>query len=210
MFLKIINLLEAKQIRPVFCGLSEGTTKAFELAGVLENENCLVLKDLDLALKWVEERLLAERDAQANSTSVTEILQDMLGDRGKAEKLAVTMERVALGKDEYLFRQGDVETCAYLIESGTIEIQLTTESGEIIHLREFRRGSFVGEMAAYSANRKRSASAVAAEPAVLHRVDVTRLKAQNGAESESILHELVARLLVSRLGFMNQRFAADL
>lgn len=65
-------------------------------------------------------------------------------------------------------------------------------------------------MAAYTANKKRSASAVAIKPSVLYRLDASRMKVLNGFDAEAVLHELVARLLTARLGFMNQRIIADL
>ncbi len=209
-FLKITNLLAAKKITPIFCALSPEAEKACELAGVFSDDNCLLLSDPDLALKWVEERLLAENETEAKSNSVMAMLEGILGDRDKAEKLASAMEPVSLAKGEYLFRQGNVEASAYLIQSGTIEIQLESEAGKIIHLREFRHGSLVGEMAAYTANKKRSASAVAIKPSVLYRLDASRMKVLNGFDAEAVLHELVARLLTARLGFMNQRIIADL
>jgi len=209
-FQKIINLLKSKSIVPVVCSLSPEAGKAFTISGVFSEADCLTLADLDLALKWVEERLLAERAANVGECAVADMLESMLGDRGKAEELAKMMERVELGKGEYLFRQGDADTSAYLIQSGVIEIRLETESSKVIRLREFRNGCMVGEMAAYSANHRRSASALAMENSVLYRLDASRMKSQNATKSEAALHELVARLLAARLEFMNERVATDL
>ena len=209
-FRKIINLLDSKAITPVFCSLCEETGKAFEVAGVLADRNCTVLESLDLALKWVEEHLLYEHKSEVGSKSMEEMLEEMLGDRGKADELASTMEKLTLAKGDYLFRQGDQETSAYLIHSGTIEIFLETANGKFIRLREFRHGSVIGEMAAYSVSKMRSASAVAIEPSVLYRLDAVRLSALNASKSEAALHELVARLLSARIGFMNQRIEADI
>jgi SulP family sulfate permease len=209
-FHKILNLLKSKSITAVFCDLGEDTEKAFDLAGKLSARNCIVLENIDLALKWVEERLLEEHHLEAGSRSMEEMLEEMLGNREKAEELASTMELVKLGEGEYLFRQGDHEASAYLIHSGTIEIRLEAEGGKHIRLREFRHGSVIGEMAAYSGNKERSASAIAIEPAVLYRLDVAKLAAMNATKSEAALHELVARLLAARIGFMNQRIHADL
>jgi SulP family sulfate permease len=210
-FGKIVNLLESRKIMPVFCALDQGAAKAFAVAGLLEGNTRLVLADPDLALKWVEERILADRAApDPRSSTVVAILEDMIGDHDKAEKLASIMERVSLDEGQYLFRQGDVETTAYVIQSGTVEIRLETDDGRLIRLREFRRCAFVGEMAAYSTNRRRSGSAIAIEPSVLYRVDGERLKALCNAELEAAMHELMARLLTSRLEFMNERTRADL
>ena len=209
-FLKILNLLEGHESIPIFCALSDETTRAFERAGVLADSDCLVLTDPDLALKWVEERLLARHEAHRRAKSVIDIIEGTLDDQDKAEKLASVMECIRLEKGGYLFRQGDVETCAYLIQSGVIEIRLETEDGKVIRLREFRHGALVGEMAAYSANQRRSGSAIAIESAVVYRFDAARLKAAQATELEAALHELVARLLTARLEFMNERIRAEL
>jgi hypothetical protein len=65
-------------------------------------------------------------------------------------------------------------------------------------------------MLAYSGNKERSASEIAIEPAVLYRINNAKLAAMNDAKSEAALHELVARLLAARIGFMNQRNHPDL
>lgn len=208
-FRKILNLLESKAITPVFCSFGDEAGRAFEVAGFLADRKCIVLDNIDLALKWVEEQLLEEHTSEAGNRSRVEMLEDMLGDRGKAEELASRMEQLILEKDDYLFRQGDQETSAYLIHSGTIEIRLETGEGKHLRLREFRHGSIIGEMAAYSESKTRSASAVAIEPTVLYRLDALRLSALNASKSEAALHELVARVLAARISFMNQRLEAD-
>ena len=210
-FVKVTNLLESKKIKPIFCSLSDQATKAFTAAGVLEEDKFIVLRDPDLALKWVEERLLDGHEAaDAGEKAILAILEELIGDHAKAQKLASVMERLSLGENQSLFRQGDTESAAYIIESGTIEIRLETDDGKMIRLREFRRGSFVGEMAAYSANKRRSGTAVATEPSILYRLDTEKLKTVHTADFEAATHELIARLLTSRLEFMNERFRADL
>jgi CRP-like cAMP-binding protein len=170
----------------------------------------LIFDNLDLALKSVEERLLEEHQSETDSKELVEMLEEILGDKRKAAELAASMECLTLDSGAYLFRQGDLDTSAYLIHSGKIEIRLEIDARRHIRLREFRHGSVIGEMAAYSANKARSASAMAIEPTVLYRFDAIRLSAMNDFKSEAALHELVARLLATRIGFMNQRIEADL
>ena len=72
-FLKILILLKSHNIAPVFCGLTEDAEKVLELAQVITPET-LAISDLDLALKWVEERLLDEHDTQKHSMSELDLL----------------------------------------------------------------------------------------------------------------------------------------
>ena len=89
-----------------------------------------------------------------------------------------------------------------------VEVRLEPTDGKIIRLREFRRGTAIGEMAAYSKSKSRTASALAIEPTVAYELAPDAI-AQLGAEApayRAIVHEFVARLLTARLTFMNKRF----
>lgn len=61
---------------------------------------------------------------------------------------------------EYIFMQGDPGIGLYIIRDGEISIQRKTENAVIIHLAEFKKGDFFGELALVDGE-KRSASAIA-------------------------------------------------
>ena len=93
------------------------------------------------------------------------------------------------------------------IERGAIEVQLQTPKG-VKRLREFSRGTVIGEMAAYSGEKTRSASAQAMAPSIVYRLPPEKLATLGGDRFrliEPVLHEFVARLVISRLIFMNRR-----
>ena len=213
-FVKLITLLESEEIKPVFCGMNRQVSQSFEIANVFEAEEnkSLVLSDLDLALKWVEERLLADRSAERSPMNIHEILEEILGNCRDVEQLVMIMDRLPMENDEYLFHQGDAETSIYIIESGTIEVRLEDSGGKVTRLREFRRGSMLGEMASHTDVHKRTAAAVAIEQSVVYRLEPDRIPAlgERALECDLLLHELIARQLASRLSFMNERTQADL
>jgi hypothetical protein len=60
-FVKLIAYLNALQIKPVFCGMNKPVAAAFRVAGVFAEGDSLVLANLDLALKSIEDKLLAAR-----------------------------------------------------------------------------------------------------------------------------------------------------
>jgi CRP-like cAMP-binding protein len=93
-----------------------------------------------------------------------------------------------------------------------MEVRLEPQSGKIIRLREFRSGTVVGEMAAYTNNQSRTASAVALEKTVVYGLELAALKAmgEQGREYELILHEFIARFLCARIFFFDSRLQADL
>jgi CRP-like cAMP-binding protein len=76
----------------------------------------------------------------------------------------------------------------------------------MVRLREFRHGAMIGEMAAYSTLRSRSASAIVTEAAVVYKLipEKIELLGAHASQYSAILHEMVARLLASRLSAMNR------
>jgi SulP family sulfate permease len=211
-FIKLINLLESNQITPIFCGMNHAVEEVFKVANVFDKRSSYVFKNLDLALIWVEESLLANRAIDSRPPDINSILTDILGESEKANQISKFMIRKELKKDEYLFRQGDIGSSFYVIESGKIEICLENPSGLLTRLREFRGGTVVGEMAAYSINKSRSASALAIENSIVYEWAPENIKAlgKDYLEYEVIVHEFIARLLSTRLLFMNNRSQADL
>ena len=210
-FLKLNNMLDSKAIKPVFCGLNEDVLPTFTVTKIFESGGPLVLKDLDLAMKWIEEKLVEDKFKVHGNRNIVSILGDILGDHEKAEKLVSTMERITFSPGEYLFKQGDVETTIYVIETGAVEVQLKAPNGLVMRLRELRQGSLVGEMAAYSTEKERSASALVTEAAIIYRLKPENLQlfGERSLEYKVLIHEMVVRLLASRLTLTNQRNEAD-
>jgi SulP family sulfate permease len=211
-FVKLINLLASKEITPVFCAFNNEVAEAFRISGIFEETDPLIINDLDSALTLVEERLLAEQSNDIAQKNLQGILMGILRDPAKAERMSQMMRCRELKKGEYLFHQGDTETTLYVIESGAMEVRLEPQSGKIIRLREFRSGTVVGEMAAYTNNQSRTASAVALEKTVVYGLELAALKAmgEQGREYELILHEFIARFLCARIFFFDSRLQADL
>lgn len=211
-FSKIITFLESRGIEPIFCGMSAPVAEAFQVSNVVTGDEFLVLGDLDLALRSAEEILLDNRLHRAHALNIHDILVEIIEDREKAALLAGIMDRLELNRGDYLFRQGDSDTSLYVIESGSVEVRLEKLDGSAIRLREFRPGTVVGEMAAYTDSKQRSASAVATRPTVVYRLVPENIKnlPDRARECETALHEFVARLLAARLTFMNKRMEVEI
>jgi CRP/FNR family transcriptional regulator, cyclic AMP receptor protein len=76
---------------------------------------------------------------------------------------------INLKKGQRLFERGDPGGTMYLVKSGRIEISMVTESGRKISLNLMGPGDLFGEISLID-GRKRTASAVAVEPAVLRPI----------------------------------------
>ncbi|MGH6661140.1 MAG: SulP family inorganic anion transporter [Rhodospirillales bacterium] len=211
-FSKIINFLESQGIEPIFCGMNAAVAEAFQVSNVVTGDEFLVLSDLDLALRSTEEILLDNRLHRAHALNIHDILVEIIKDKEKAALLVGIMDRLELKRGDYLFRQGDTDSSLYVIESGSIEVRLEKLDGSAIRLREFRPGTVVGEMAAYTDSKQRSASAIAMRPTVVYRLVPENVKKlpDRARECETALHEFVARLLAARLTFMNKRMEVEI
>jgi len=211
-FSKIVKFLDSREIEPVFCGMSAVVAESLKGSQVIAGDKFLVLDDLDLALRSAEEILLDDRLYRARALNIHDILVEIIEDKEKAALLVGIMDRLELKRGDYLFRQGDTDTFLYIIESGGIEVRLEKLDGGAIRLREFRPGTVVGEMAAYTDSKRRSASAVAIRPTVVYRLVPDKVKKlpEQALQCEMALHEFVARLLAARLTFMNKRMEVEI
>ena len=110
-----------------------------------------------------------------------------------------SLDRHILVKNEVVFRNGDMGDCAYLIETGSIEILAETDAGEK-RLALFEKGELFGEIALID-QQPRTATARALEKTTL--VPIQRRLVENLlSKSDPILRHL---LLVVLERFRNAR-----
>jgi len=77
-------------------------------------------------------------------------------------------QRIPIGEGEYLFRQGDVADCFYVVLSGGLEIEVRSPRGATYIVAHMGPGSVVGETSLLIGG-ERSASAQAAGETILLR-----------------------------------------
>lgn len=121
--------------------------------------------------------------------------------------LAESAVIVHAGEGDTVFRQGEPGEHLYIIVSGTVRLSATTEGGLEQPIALHGSASCFGEMALLDGE-PRSASAVAARPAELLRVDRQELEAmlrRHPAAREKFLREGVS-LVSSRLRSANERY----
>jgi CRP/FNR family transcriptional regulator, cyclic AMP receptor protein len=90
-------------------------------------------------------------------------------DTAKLKLMAFTSERLSFAAGQALFREGDPGDAAYLILTGSVDVQLATPGGQIT-VAHLEQDAFVGEMAILC-EVPRTASVVAAEA-----VDALKIK----------------------------------
>src|SRR5574341_2344045 len=168
-----------------------------------------VFDELDDALEWAENRLLAEEHVEHVSARALELGDIDLFARRKPETLAALeacMEKRSYRAGEAIFRRGDAGDALCLIRRGAVRVSLPLGDGQSHHLATFRRGVFFGEMS-FLDREPRSADAVAAADVELYVLSRTRFDAL-AAEHKRLAAELLealARGLALRLRYSNAR-----
>jgi len=180
----------------------------FDQLGLVRPESPVrVFAELDDALEWVEDCIIAEvqlvRDAEL-PLDLAEL--DMFRSR-KPETLhalLVHMEQRSCKAGERIFSSGDTGDELFIIRSGSVRIMLPISEKLSHHLGTFGRGAFFGEMA-FLDGAVRSADAIAftdAELFVLSRKSFNVLAEEHKKLGLSLMEGL-ASVLSSRLRYTN-------
>jgi SulP family sulfate permease len=202
-FLKARQLAEGQGISLLLSDVSDRLRRQFEAAGLLHGENGLpVFADLDRALEWSEDQLLAsEHLAQAAMPATLRAqLEDGGFPPGSTDRLLRFLERLQVEAGGYLVRQGDEASDLYFLEQGEASIYLELEADRRARIRAIGPGTVVGELGFY-VGAKRTASVVADSPAVAYRLTRGALAEMQAAEPElaAAFQGFMVRLLADKL-----------
>ncbi|HLA88956.1 MAG TPA: SulP family inorganic anion transporter [Gemmatimonadaceae bacterium] len=202
----------------IFSGVPRNLPGGRDLARYLEEAGLSgahavrTVGELDEALEWVEERLLAEAQVEKVSRPALELHEIDLFTGRKAETLAelealMTARRYPAG--ERIFGAGDTGDELFLVRRGAVRIVLPIGASQVHHLATFRRGDFFGEMA-FLDRQPRSANAVAERETdlyVLSRARFDTLAEEHKRLAIGVLQGL-ARTLAIRLRHTNTELRA--
>ena len=122
------------------------------------------------------------------------------------------MQRVGIAGGETLFEQGDRDNGLYMLEQGSMTALIRIGEDGLKRVKKFRPGALIGELSAYTHDRRRTATLVADGDSVLYHLSaetLARLDAENLRLAASI-HELIARTLGMRIDYMNRRLFQEI
>jgi SulP family sulfate permease len=205
---KAMHLAEAAGVELVFTGASEAVRRQLARGGVVASEVVRFEPDLDRGLQRCEEGLLG---GEAVTAPAAVDGPDGGGAAGMPAGLERHVERLTLPDGTVLIRQGDSPDDVFVLESGTLRVEMQTSDGTRIRLRSISPGVVVGEVAMYSGD-PRTADVVAEGSTVVLRLDrasIDRLEAQD-PELAAALHRWLASVLSERLGDTLRSFDAML
>jgi len=161
-----------------------------------------IMPDLDSALEWCEDRLLAMGNGhQQNITAELERqLQTAWPVHISAQSILPYLERLEVPAATHLIRQSEQSESLYFVESGRVTARLELEDGRSLRLRTMRAGTFVGEVGLFLRG-VRSASVVTEQPCIVYRLSINALERMSRENPDLALafHRYLICLLGERL-----------
>lgn len=163
--------------------------------------------DLDHALEWCENALLAGADLHSNSRVTVEqqLAQHAIIDNRDVSALQRYLERVETEVGDVVVRQGDESDAMYFIESGRVDVLLQADGPEVLRLRSMTAGTVFGEVGFYL-KQARTASIVVTEAGVLQRLSLDALRKMQDSDphTATALHMFITCALSDRLSTTNR------
>jgi SulP family sulfate permease len=179
----------------VLAGVPERVRPQLEQGKVRATEGRVRFEpDLDRGLEWCEDHLLGGGAAgEPRDTPIP-------APNGLPLGVARLLERMTLPEGALLIHQGEAPDDLFVLESGRLSVEVTTEEGTRMRVRSLSPGVVVGEIGLYLGG-PRTADVVAETPSVVLRL--TRATIQQLEETEpevaSDLHRWLATTLADRL-----------
>jgi SulP family sulfate permease len=213
-FVQIKMLCEISGVKLIYSGVGLDLRKSLLMmdAVSLELDEPLIFPDADYAVEYMEDLMLDQHEGESAAKSVEDHLRRIFVEQEKVRILMAAMDKIEVEKREKLFEQGDLDTGLFILDQGSMTALISTEHDGWKRVKKFRPGSLIGEMSAYTTDRRRTATVVANEPSVLYHLTTEKL-AQLDSENlilTASIHELVARTLGNRISYMNRRLFLEL
>jgi sulfate permease, SulP family len=161
-----------------------------------------VMPDLDRAMEWCEERLLAGGNGKVNGHArlLEEQLQDAWPPGVETRGLMPYLERLQMPADTHLIRQTEQSESLFFIESGRVTARLEFTDGRTLRLRTMGAGTVVGEVGLFLRG-TRAASVITDQPCIVYRLSVESLNRMNREHPDLALafHRYLICVLGERL-----------
>lgn len=209
---KLRHFAEREGFDLVFADLPPNVARSLAKGGLIDGDGetrCHVFPNLDAALEWCEDRLLATASADdATRRSTEEWLKAELGAEELFGRLKDFFTILELAPGDFVFRQGEPGDSIFLLSSGRVTILFTPPEGQEVRLRSMVGHTMLGEMGLYR-DMPRGASVLVDEPTVVYRFTreaIARMEREEPRLAHAF-HRFVVRMLASRLDFANREVA---
>jgi SulP family sulfate permease len=183
-----------------------------ELGLVQPESQSRIFAELDGALEWVENRILAMAQSAPHHEKAL-ALREIEIFKGRKETtlsdLEACIECKIFHKGERIFSRGDQGDELFMIRRGVVRIEMPIEADQTHHIATFGQGDFFGEMA-FLDQQLRSANAVASEETELFVLSREQFEvfAEGHFKTAARLLAGLARVLSLRLRYTNAELRA--
>ncbi|MEH6611742.1 MAG: SulP family inorganic anion transporter [Halioglobus sp.] len=201
-FCKIEHMAVKASFDIVFAGIDEALLDRLRLDGfgTQSPETLWVFPDLDRALEWTENKILADAGQQGGFNSCFEQLFPFLESRERLEIFQRFLEERKVTAGQVLTSEGDDSTELFFIETATASAYITQPDGVQIRVRTTEQGTVYGELGFYLSSPRTASVQTDSEGRVfvLSQTALKRLETEH-SEIAAGLHRFMARLLSERL-----------
>ncbi len=205
----LMRLARDREFQLVLTSLSLEVSEHLERVGFVRTSDdsgpAQVFMNTDFALEWCENRILEEEGLLGGPDKpLAELLAPVFPDPAAVPQLLAVLTRLEVRKGDHVFHQGDAPDALYFVESGTVNIELEMEGGRILRLKKLGPGTVFGEMGLYT-TAPRSASVVATQKCVLHRLSAGHFQALQAKAPRvaAAVHRFIVTLLADHLAEAN-------
>lgn len=205
---KVENLARKQGFNLLLSQVSPDLNTQFQQGGLTGSTDggCKIMHDLDCALEWCEDRLLANGNGHANGHTnghgvrLEQQLQHAWPDGVNAQGILPYLERLEVPAATHLIRQSEQSESLYFVESGRVTARLEFEDGRTLRLRTMGAGTVVGEVGLFLRG-TRAASVVTDQPCIVYRLSANALERMNRENPDLALafHRYLICLLGERL-----------
>jgi SulP family sulfate permease len=208
---KLRNYCEKQNATIVYCALPPATHAVLARGGFFGGRSRhQAFADLNVALAWCEDRLLAEANLDTDSglAGFEPWLQHQLGTSVRAADLLAYLERKDTGGSQVIYRQGEPADAIDLVAAGNLAVEIATSSGGSVRVRRIMTHTVVGEMGFFRRT-VRSATVSSDGPATLFtltRANFERMRRER-PDLASAFDDFILRVLADRIDFANREIA---
>jgi sulfate permease, SulP family len=209
---KLRNFCDQQGTTLVYCSLSPANRAALQLGAFFGGKSRhQAFADLNLALAWCEDRLVANAnlDTAIGLAGFEPWLQRQLGASVRATDLIAYLERKDADGPQILYREGEAADTVDLVAVGNLAIDIAKGSGESLRVRRIMTHTVLGEMGFFR-HSVRSATVSSDGPAIvftLTRANFERMRRER-PDLASAFDDFIMRVLADRIDFANRAVAA--
>jgi sulfate permease, SulP family len=209
---KLRNFCGQRGTTLAYCSLSPANRAGLERAGFFGGKSQhRVFADLNLALAWCEDRLLAKANIDTN-TGLGDFgswLQHQLGASVKFDDFATYLERRDIDGSQVLYREGEPADTIDLVSAGHLTIDIARHDGKGVPVRRIMTHTVVGEMGFFRRG-ARSATVSSDGPVTLFtltRSNFERMRRER-PDLANAFDDFIMRVLAERIDFKDRGLAA--